>query len=167
MRSFNMKNKSLLVILSILGLASLITVGTVFSQSSTDNRQRIELSAPHRDMVLKEMRTMLESIHGILSGIANDDTAAIIEAARKSGLVMAADMNPELSSQLPKDFLQLGMSTHKEFDVLAAAVEEGQTFEQTIQSLTGITGRCVGCHAVYRLDEIQDSLVSGDEEETP
>ncbi len=165
MRSLNMKNKSLLVILSILGLASLLTMGIAFSQSSTDNRQRIELSAPHRDMVLQEMRTMLESIHGILSGIANDDTAAIIEAARKSGLVMAADMNPELSLQLPKGFLQLGMSTHKEFDVLATAVEEGQTTEQTIQSLAGITGRCVGCHAVYRLDEIPDSPVL--EEATP
>ncbi len=154
-----MKNKSLLVVLSILVFASLITVGIVFSQPSTDsrNRQRIELSAPHRDMVLEEMRTMLDSIHGIVNGIANDDTIAIVEAARKSGLVMAADMDPELSSQLPTDFLQLRMSTHEAFDVLAAAVEEGQTSEETIQSLAGIMGQCVGCHTVYRLDEIQDS----------
>ena len=153
-----MKNKSLLVAFSIL-IASLIIVGIVFSQPSTDsrNRQRIELSAPYRDMVLEEMRIMLESIHGIVNGIANDDTAAIVEAARKSGLVIVADMDPRLNSQLPADFLQLRMLTHEAFDVFAAAVEEGQTADETIQSLAAIMRQCVGCHTAYRLDEIQDS----------
>jgi cytochrome c556 len=45
------------------------------------------------------------------------------------------------------------MQTHRGFDELADRIKAGGTREDAIRALAGVTGNCVACHAVYRLDE--------------
>lgn len=123
--------------------------------TSTDQRRRLELAAESRDKVLMEMRLMLEAVDGIMQGLAQDDLPAVSEAAGGAGMAMAADIDPEIMQQLPKEFLELGVRTHKAFDELAGLIKAGGTKDDAIEGLAGLTGNCVGCHASYRLDELR------------
>jgi len=118
-----------------------------------DMRHRLMVPGPARDMVLAEMRRMLESVNAILHALPANDLTAIERAARASGLAMAADVDPQLRDRLPPPFLQLGMATHRGFDELADEVNAGGTREQALAALGRITSNCVACHAIYRLDE--------------
>jgi hypothetical protein len=113
----------------------------------------LELAAEDRDKILLEMRLMLEAMDRALHALTQDDLSAAGEAARGAGMGMAVDVEPEIQKQLAKNFLDLGMRTHKAFDELADRLEAGGSKEDAIQALAGITGNCVGCHASYRLDE--------------
>lgn len=117
---------------------------------SSDTRTAIPLPVSGRDAVLAEMRTMLGSMNGILGAITRSDTAAMRQAAAAAGVVMAAD--PALEQLLPADFVGLGMNTHMQFDSLAAAVGAGAPPDSAIARLARLTGNCVSCHAMYRLE---------------
>ena len=135
-----------------LAVVSIYAVGQPRA-SFTDTRQRLVLSPAERDKVLAEMRVMLGSVSRILQAVVADDIAAVEEAARASGIAMAADVDPQISKELPQPFLQLGMQTHKRFDELADQVKAVGTRDDVLQSLALLTANCVACHAVYRLDE--------------
>lgn len=132
----------------VVGLGS-----TGSSQTAGDFRQRLTLPPPARDKVLAEMRHMLESVNGILRGVVANDLVAVEQAARASGTAMAVEMDPAVMRQLLPAFRELGLQTHRAFDELAARMKAGGTRDDAIRGLTGITGNCVACHAVYRLDE--------------
>jgi hypothetical protein len=73
------------------------------------------------------------------------------QAARASGAGMAAEVNPLIMAKLPLEFKQLGMSVHEDFDKLAETIAKGADSPIVLRGLSGITARCVGCHAAYRL----------------
>ncbi|MDE2059702.1 MAG: hypothetical protein KGL31_11380 [candidate division NC10 bacterium] len=122
-------------------------------KSSTDTRQRLALAPIHRDMILAEMRQMLGSVGGIVQGLAANDLPAAENAARASGMAVAADTDPHIKSLLPQPFLELGMHTHRGFDMLADQIKAGGSHADILRGLAKLTGNCVACHAVYRLDE--------------
>lgn len=118
--------------------------------SSTDARTPLTLAPEAQDAVLAEMRAMLGSLNGILTGLATGDTAAMVRAATASGLAAAAD--PALEKVLPEQFLQLGMATHRQFDSLATLIGAGLARDSVLARLGRLTGTCVSCHATYRLN---------------
>jgi hypothetical protein len=122
-------------------------------QPPGDSRQRLTLPAPARDKVLAEVRHMLESVNGVLRGVAANDLAAAEKAARAAGTVMAVEMDPAMMRALLPAFRELGLQTHRAFDELADRLKAGGTREDAIRGLAGVTGNCVACHALYRLDE--------------
>lgn len=147
--------------ITIAGLAAALAVASLVAAAcrarapspaaqSNDTRTAIPLPVSGRDAVLAEMRTMLGSMNGILGAITRSDTAAMRQAAAAAGVVMAAD--PTLEQLLPPDFLRLGMNTHMQFDSLAAAIGAGAPSDTAIARLARITGNCVSCHAMYRLE---------------
>ena len=73
------------------------------------------------------------------------------QAARASGMGMAADVNPILMAKLPLAFKQQGMSVHHDFDALADTIARGADQATVLYEFTGITARCVGYHAIYSL----------------
>ncbi|HET7601202.1 MAG TPA: hypothetical protein VFK09_12970 [Gemmatimonadales bacterium] len=96
------------------------------------------------------MRTMLASLQGVLKASVAGDTAAMRQAAARSGLAMAAD--PALEKLLPEGFLRLGMDTHRQFDALAAAIGAGAPRDSVTARLARVAGNCVSCHETYRLE---------------
>src|SRR4249920_21061 len=90
-----------------------------WTSESSDRRTAIHLAPAERDLVLSEMRQMLHSVHSLVTGLSAGDRKIMEQAARASGMVMAADVNPVLIAKLPFAFKQQGMSVHRDFDALA------------------------------------------------
>jgi hypothetical protein len=118
--------------------------------AGSDSRQVTTVPLEVREAVRSEMRTMLGSLHGILMASLTGDTAAMRQAAVRSGLATAAD--PALEKLLPEEFLQLGMGTHRQFDELAAGIASGFPRDTVVARLARLTGNCVACHESHRLE---------------
>lgn len=117
---------------------------------STDTRTGITLPQSSRDAVLAEMRVLLTSLNGVLTGLARNDTALMREAAGRSGVAAAAD--PTLERVLPNEFMELGMDTHQQFDRLAGEIADGIPADSVVARLATLTDNCVACHEAYRLE---------------
>ena len=118
-----------------------------------DDRERIVLPAPARNMVLVEMRLMLESVAGVVAALSEGERAAAAQAARASGMVMAVDVDPHLRELLPAAFVELGMATHQGFDALADQIEQGADEQTALAELGALMQNCIACHDTYRADE--------------
>ena len=121
--------------------------------AAVDARERIVLPAPARNVVLAEMRVMLESISGIVAALSEGDMAAAAQAARASGMVAAVDVDPAVRELLPAAFFELGMATHQGFDALADQLEQPVDEQTALAELGTLMRKCVACHATYRADE--------------
>ena len=138
---------------SVLLFGILAAAWPAAGQQATDARQPVVLPAPAREKVLAEMREMLGALHGVLRALSVGDRAAAEAAARGAGMGVASEVKPEVRAQLPPPFLQLGMQTHRGFDVLADQLRGGATGEEALKSIAALTANCVACHAMYRLGE--------------
>lgn len=152
-----MKVSSIGIVVGVTGLIMLGLSGGAPAvephDPSTDSRQRLVLGPAQRQMVLAEMRLMLESVSGILQGLARGDRPAAEKSARTSGMTGSADMDPHIQTRLPRQFLELAIHTHRGFDALADQIKTGHSQADILRELARLTGNCVACHTMYRLDE--------------
>src|SRR5262245_36589970 len=102
-----------------------------------DTRQRVLLTEAERHQILAEMRGMLESVRGILFGLANNDIAALEKAAQASSAEATA--NAQLDQRLPKQFLQFRLMTHDGFKSLAAEARAGTRQADLLTKVASIT----------------------------
>jgi cytochrome c556 len=119
-------------------------------QVSADGRTPLVVPMDAADAVRAEMRTMLESIHAMLTAAPTRDTAAMRQAAIAGGMAAAADTAHE--DILPHAFVELGVATHLQFDSLGAAIGAGLPADSALLRLAPITANCVSCHKTYRLE---------------
>lgn len=117
--------------------------------ASVDVRQSLGLTPEEQHEFLSEMRQMLASVHGIVSGIARQDREQIAAAARRSGNRMARATPPQVRARLPQAFKDIGGPTHMLFEELAVRASSDD-----MDTLTGFTGeilqQCINCHAMFR-----------------
>lgn len=118
-----------------------------------DIRERLTVPPPARAKILYEMRGMLEALEGVLAGLARGDRLAAAAAARAAGVANAADVQPQMQRVLPAAFVEAGLEAHRAFDALASFLERPGEDRAAIAELGALVGRCVACHATYRLDE--------------
>lgn len=141
----------------LLWLATAIVFAWFFVRGTTapgsDNRTAIVLAPAERGLVLSEMRNLLAAVQGIVSGLNQQDTKQVAEAARSAGMAAAADVNPALMAKLPLPFKQLGMSVHRDMDALAQAASEGKAAADLQKMLGDTLTKCVACHATWQLKE--------------
>jgi hypothetical protein len=119
--------------------------------SADDLREPIRLTEAERAIFLAEMRGLLEAVNGVLAGVAANDPEAVAIAARAAGLESDTD-SETVEERFPASFHALELSMHGDFDRLAKSAEAGAPSDQMIRALSQITGKCVGCHASYRVD---------------
>lgn len=121
--------------------------------AAADPRTPIALPADGQQAVLREMRQMLASIGGALSGAAREDTGAVLAALAPAGSAAAAD--PALEALLPATWKDLAERTHGGFDSLMAAVRRtgtGPGLKDTVLvGVAHISGSCTACHAAFRI----------------
>lgn len=122
------------------------------NQATSDDRQPLTVPPGARVMVLAEMRHMLEAVDGTLDGLVTGRMDAIARAAEKGGTAYAVDLDPAIADELPQQFKQLGMRTHRAFDDLAERASSGADQQEILTRLSELTGNCVACHAAYRLE---------------
>lgn len=142
----------LLWVVTVVGAGWLFVKG--WTTKGSDGRMEIVLASSERDLILGEMRQLLKSVHGVVTGVAGQDQPAdrqqIEQAARAAGMGMAVDVNPAIMAKLPLPFKQMGMSIHRDMDALADAVANKETSQQILQRLSSMTARCTTCHELYR-----------------
>ena len=140
----------------VLWILTITVLGWFFIKGWTaegsDGRTEILLAAAERDQILAEMRLLLKAVDGIVRGLGEPkrDLKQMEETARTVGMHMAADTEPAIMAKLPLPFKQMGMSIHKDMDVLADAIVQHETPQQILQRLSSITARCTTCHDMYR-----------------
>jgi len=102
-------------------------------------------------MVLKEMRTFLDSVRKITEGIAEKNNQKVISAARSVGNSAQGGMPGSLVAKLPIGFKKLGFDTHARFDRLAMDVASMDDSDVALTQLAELTKNCVACHEIYRI----------------
>jgi len=120
--------------------------------ASIDTRRGVPLTSTEREAIRREMRTMVRSLNLVLHGLGDGNAAMVEQAARTSGKVLALD--PQLEAKLPPQFVQLDHRTHLRFDRLAEASKGGSIRGNVVAALAAITGYCVTCHDVFRVEEV-------------
>lgn len=119
--------------------------------NEVDNRKTLTLTDPQRHHVLTEMRELLAGTQHILAALAKDDMAAVAEYSRALGFDMKHKAENPLHEVLPKEFMQLGMSMHKDFDLIAADAASLKDPKHTLQQMSDTMGKCTACHASYQI----------------
>lgn len=137
-------------LVTVSGLGWLFVKG--WTVAGTDGRTEIVLAPAERDQILAEMRQLLKAIGGVVSGLGTlqQGRKEAIQAARRAGMTMAADVNPAFLAKLPLAFKQMGMSVHQDMDRLAEAMVQGEPSDQLLMRLSSMTARCTTCHDMYR-----------------
>jgi len=123
--------------------------------TGSDGRAVIVLKPEQRDLVLAEMRTFVTSLRDINQALGNGDTELFQQAALKVGLKAQQGVPLDMMKVLPMPFKKLGMSTHKQFDELAASAEQGASDKELLTELGDLMNNCVACHAAYQLQSTQ------------
>jgi hypothetical protein len=116
-----------------------------------DSRQMLNLTEPQRNHVLTEMRSILTGTQNILAALAKDDMAAVAGHAQSLGFNMKHKAENPLHEVLPKDFMMLGMSMHKDFDLIAADAASLKDPKYTLKQLSDTMAKCTACHATYQI----------------
>ncbi len=130
----------------ILGLG----VTSAFAEN-IDKRQVLMVSDAQREHVLEEMRSLLSGIQNILAALSRDDMVAVAQYARPLGMGMRAKVEDHLHGVLPKEFMHLGMSIHRDFDRIAADAESLRDPKHTLRQLSESMKKCVACHGSYQI----------------
>lgn len=118
---------------------------------TTDPRTALGLTDNEKAEFLVEMRQMLASIQGIVTGIGAEDREAIAAAARLSGNRMARATPETVRAKLPQSFKEIGGPTHMLFEEIAIRAETDDMGD--LSTLTGeVLQQCLICHARFRTD---------------
>lgn len=140
-------------------IAAVITVtmyaGGNKTGTATDGREVIWLESHQRDLVLAEMRALVESVRDITGALGENDSEKLQKSALKVGLAAQEGVPLDMMKALPLSFKKLGMSTHKKFDELAAHAEQGASNEELLLELSHLMDNCVACHAAYQIQSAE------------
>ncbi len=121
------------------------------AETSPDNRVSLQLNAEEKNALLSEMRQMLASIQGVISGIGSEDRSLIAESALLSGRKMGRATPKSMKKKLPVAFKKMGRPTHMMFEELAVRAETDDM--NTLTSFTGtLMQQCLACHAAFKAD---------------
>ncbi len=137
--------------ISAIAAMGLCLVATTVMASNSDERRVLLMTEMQRNHILVEMRALLAGTQNILHALAVDDMAAVARHARPLGTGMAHKSEDHLQAALPKEFVQLGMSVHKDFDQIATDAESLKNFRHTLKQLSQSMNKCVACHAAYQI----------------
>ncbi|GAB1718393.1 MAG: hypothetical protein NTAFB09_01240 [Nitrosospira sp.] len=126
-------------------------VTTPAMANETDKRKVLPLAEHQRNHVLTEMRALLSGTGNILEALSREDMAAVAAHARALGMGMAHKGEDHLLAVIPKEFMQLGMATHKDFDKIAADAESLRDPKHTLRQLSESMKKCSACHESYQI----------------
>ena len=148
-----MRNKIGLVSL-ILWVVTIAGAVTLFVRGHTtqspDGRLAVILADDEKDMILGEMRGMLQAVADITRALAREDHAAIAAAAKVVGTSATHGVPPALLVKIPLEFKRNGLARHAGFDQIEAAARAGKPIREITAMLGDQLGLCTGCHAGYR-----------------
>ena len=129
------------------------------TEKGDDGRTAVILGSAERQMVLNEMRLLLETSRTIVEALANEDLAAVEAAARPIGSAAIATVDFSLRAKLPLEFKKLGFGTHYAFDDITDMAGQGQPVKAIQLKLAETMNNCIVCHATFQLPEMKNKQV--------
>ncbi len=123
-----------------------------------DKRQVLAITELQRVHILEEMRALLTGTQKILFSLSEEDMTAVAQHARSLGMHMAHKAEDHLKGALPKEFMQMGMSVHQDFDQIAMDAESIKDSKHTLRQLSESMNKCMACHAAYQIRTTQQSV---------
>ncbi|MCP5088329.1 MAG: cytochrome c [Rhodobacteraceae bacterium] len=117
-----------------------------------DGRTAVMISADEKELVLGEMRGLLEAVQAITGGLAENDLATVAESAHAVGMSSTGGEPAALIAKLPLEFKKLGMGTHQAFDDLGNEATDMGDAKVVLGMLGDVLQNCTACHASYRFD---------------
>jgi len=147
-----MKSISTVTLVFVLVVSVLTVLPVAIAPAAAANNERIMVNLGKKDqrLFLTEMRAALAAIHNILLALDDSDMAAVAEAAQQSKSRIKSK-SKELLKKLPPDFKIFSKAVRKGFKQIAKAANSGAGKDKVISLLGDQLGRCVACHATYRL----------------
>lgn len=124
----------------------------VAADKTADTRQKLPLTTSERDHMLAGMRTYLQSIEGIIEGVAANRMDRVSISAAKSGKKLLDNANPGVAFVVPPAFTSMSLDTHAKFDELAARAKGGTSKIEVMNDLAVLLSNCTNCHATYRVE---------------
>lgn len=144
-----MKKHSTIILFLLLCLFT--SVVSAENDSEIDSRINLNFTESEKNEFLSEMRQMLASIQGIVSGIGREDRELIVRSARYSGNRMARNTPESIRQKLPQSFKEIGGPTHLMFEELVIRAETDDM--DTLTEFTGeLMRQCLACHAMFKID---------------
>jgi hypothetical protein len=133
-------------------------IATSALASDLDKRQVLIVTESQRLHVIEEMGALLSGTQDILAALSKGDMAAVNQYASSLGMSMTIKTEDHLKGVLPKEFMQLGISVHQDFDKIAADALAIKDPKHSLQQLSESMSKCVACHATYQIRTVKTSL---------
>ncbi|MDX8382924.1 MAG: hypothetical protein R8M45_02510 [Ghiorsea sp.] len=140
-----------LSLIIVTGAMKFVVMGDTSASTGVDERTIVNLNANQRQMVLQEMRGLLETTQQVVQGLANNDLAQVAEASKAVGMAAVSTMDVKLKAKLPLGFKKLGFATHQAFDDLATMANNGAEKDLIQRKLADTMNNCLSCHATYQI----------------
>jgi Cytochrome C' len=126
------------------------------SHETLDTRTPLPLTAMMAAHQKQNMRDHLAAIQEIVGALAADDLSAVAKAARRIGYSDAmAQMCQHMGAAAP-GFTDMALAFHRTADTIADAAQRGDR-QATTAALAATLRTCVGCHASYRQQVVDET----------
>jgi len=139
------------ILLAIIVAAAVKFVVLGSSETAPDGRTAVLLNDKERQLVLAEMRALLQAAQQVVEALANEDMKAIPAAVQPVGRAAVGTMDVRLKAKLPLEFKKLGFATHDAFDAIGTMASEGKPAKEIQRKLADTMNNCIACHAAYQL----------------
>jgi hypothetical protein len=121
-----------------------------------DTRMAVPLSAKVALEQKEEMRAHLVAVQAIIAAAARNDFPAVAAAAKKIGYSEEeVQMCAQMGAGAP-GFTQVAISFHRAADTIADAAKKKDR-AAVLAALDATLNRCVGCHAAFKQQIVDDA----------
>jgi cytochrome c556 len=127
----------------------------MMSMSAGDTRQPLPLPAMMADHQKQNMREHLAAIQAIVAAIGRDDMDAVAKAAGRIGYSEAMGQMCEHMGAAAPGFTPMALSFHHTADTIGDAARRGDR-AGVLSALDRTLQACVGCHATYRQQVVDE-----------
>jgi cytochrome c556 len=138
----------LLAVIAGIGVKFIVLGSTA---KGTDERTAVLLEEGERQLVLEEMRSLLEATQQVLEGLSDGDMKQIDQAATAVGMQATSTMDVVLKAKLPMEFKKLGFATHTAFDEIAAMARNASDTKAMQKKLADTMNNCIACHTSFQI----------------
>lgn len=130
--------------------------GGMMSQSSNDTRQPLPLLPMMAAHQKQNMREHLAAVQAIVAAIARDDMAGVAKASAGLGFTEAMGQMCEHMGAAAPGFTPMALNFHHTADTIGEAARRDDR-AGVLSALDRTLQTCVGCHATYRQEVVDES----------
>lgn len=134
-------------------LAGMLMLVNQSSFADPDTRIKVDMPDMMKTHMLGSMRDHLLALHEIQTALAKGELnkAGDIAETRIGMSSMASHNASHMAPFMPEGMQSIGIEMHHAASRFAMTVKESD-MSRSLDALSQITGQCVACHMIYRLN---------------